>query len=1217
MNVILKFTFAIICCLSAFYNVVESQNLIDEMKDILDNYDTESKLLCNRNVKANWDVATDQENEALKVVQEQIILEYAAFRSKQYEDNFKDANIADYAGDADVQRKLKLLKDIGTSILDDTKLSQLTTVKNAMSKIYNTAKICPFAIPTCNLTTEGLSLDPEIENLLASSENYDELLWIWEQWHEKSGKEMRNDYKAYVDLMNEAAVANKYADAGAMWRNRYEYPEDNQLIVKVDQLWQQVEPLYDELHKYVHREIKKLYGDKIDSSSKNIPAHLLGNMWAQSWINLYDRIKPFKDASLVDVTSAMNAKGYDAVKMFEMSDEFYQSMGLPNSTMSYTGESVIVKPDDREIQCHASAWDFCDGEDFRIKMCTKVNMEDFITVHHEMGHIMYYLMYKDQPLIYRTGANPGFHEAVGDTIALSVSTPTHLKKIGLLENYADSEADNINALFYMALERVAFLPFGLLIDKWRWEVFSGAVTEDKWNERWWQLREQYQKVSPPSNRDETFFDPGAKFHVPGDSQYIAYFVAHILEFSFYKSLCIEAGQYDPNDAAKPLHKCDFYQSKEAGAKLEAGLNIGFSQHWSKALEELTGETDINASAILEYFKPLYDFLKSENMKKDHLDPYNEAAAIEMNKFVEAQWAVATDTESQEKQAALSLAVSEHAAFDKKWYNEVFKGEKPEDYADESVKRQLKFLTKLGTSVLDDSDLTELTETQMGMENTYNTAKICPFDKQNCNLATEGLTLDPEISEVMSKSEKFDELKWAWEQWHEKSGKSMRDGYKKYIELNNKAAKENGYKDYGDMWRDAYEDEKFIENVDNMWKEVEPLYNELHTYVKRKLEKIYSEMDTESETIPAHLLGNMWAQSWVNLYERIKPFGDGSSIDIQGKLKEYSVKQMFEVSDKFFKDLGLEPNEMSYTGKSVIEKPNITITCHASAWDFYMNSDFRIKMCTSVNQEDFITVHHEMGHIQYFILYKDQPVVLRGGAHPGFHEAVGDLIALSVSTPTHLKKIGLLVDYEDSEADNINALFKMALERVAFLPFGLLIDKWRWDVFSGDVKETEWNKHWWELREKYQKVSPPSARNETFFDPGAKYHIPADSQYIAYFTAHMLEFQMHRALCKEIGQYDPDDDKKPLHKCDIDGNKTAGTMIRNGLKLGMSKHWSEALKAMTGEEKISGQAVVDYFKPLYDFLKEENAKDGVGHLLPGLKTIFLTVAASIFVAFKRF
>lgn len=256
---------------------------------------------------------------------------------------------------------------------------------------------------------------------------------------------------------------------------------------------------------------------------------------------------------------------------------------------------------------------------------------------------------------------------------------------------------------------------------------------------------------------------------------------------------------------------------------------------------------------------------------------------------------------------------------------------------------------------------------------------------------------------------------------------------------------------------------------------------------------------------------------------------------------------------------------------------------------FTGEDFRIKMCTSVNQEDFVTVHHEMGHINYFILYKDQPLVLRTGANPGFHEAVGDLIALSVSTPQHLERIGYLQDYQDTEDDNINALFKMALEKIAFIPFGLLIDKWRWDVFSGAVPSTEWNKHWWDLRKQYQKVKPPTARGEEFFDPGAKYHVPADVPYIRYFVSHILQFQFHRAACTAAGQYDPNDPTKPLHKCDIQGNAAAGTLIKDGLSLGLSKHWTEALRLMTAnrDSEMSGIALNEYFAPLYEYLKKAN------------------------------
>lgn len=338
----------------------------------------------------------------------------------------------------------------------------------------------------------------------------------------------------------------------------------------------------------------------------------------------------------------------------------------------------------------------------------------------------------------------------------------------------------------------------------------------------------------------------------------------------------------------------------------------------------------------------------------------------------------------------------------------------------------------------------------------------------------------------------------------------------------------------------------------MWQQVEPLYDELHYYVKTKLATLYpAQVDARDKLMPVHLLGNMWAQSWVNLYNRIRPFPNGTDIDVTETMvsEGYTALRMFELSDKFFMDLGLETNEMSYTGdKPIIEKPppeeNIEIQCHASAWDFCDGEDYRIKMCTNVNMVDFITVHHEMGHIQYFIQYKNQPQVLREGANPAFHEAVGDTIALSVSTPQHLKKIGLLEEYEPSYINDINALFKMALERVAFLPFGYLIDKWRWDVFSGNVSKSEWNDHWWKLVKEYQKLEPPVARGENDFDPGAKFHVPANSQYIAYFIAHILEFQMHRGLCIAAGEYNPDDpDGSPLHHCDIDEQEEAGKRLK--------------------------------------------------------------------------
>lgn len=1185
---------------------VDGQLTEEQMRQRLEIYDGETRTYCNRQAHANWNVQTDVGNVAYEEAQLLITVEYANYRKNQYDAYFKDALIESY-NDPDIRRQLMLLKNIGTAALSDDDLNALTRTRTNMSGIYNSARICPYNNPGCNLEAVGMSLDPDIEARLAalasSGGSYDEMQYLWEEWREKSGKLMREQYKDYIALNNKAAQANGFEDAGAMWRDRYEY---SNLVELVDQLWSEVEPLYNELHRYVRYQLSDLYS-QINKADPLLPAHVFGNMWAQNWGHLYDLTRPFKNASDVDVTSKMLEQEFDEYHMFNMSDQFYMSMGLPTSFMSYNPPSIIKKPTDRTIACHASAWDFCDGQDFRIKQCTTIDMEDFITVHHEMGHIMYYLMYKELPGIYRTGANPGFHEAVGDTIALSVATPQHLIKVGLLENYEDSEADNINALYKMALERVAFLPFGLLIDKWRWDVFSGATPETEWNKHWWELREKYQKVKAPTTRGEEFFDPGAKYHIPADSQYIAYFVAHILEFSFYRSLCIEAGEFNPNNPSSQLHKCDFYESVAAGDKLRAGLSLGYSKHWSEALNELTGSPEISSSAIMDYFAPLYDFLKAENDKRQAQDMPQSLAAYEVeasemcNKLVHAEWDVATDSENEQLTVEYERMVLENAEFTRRWHEAVFKGVNPDDFTDELVKRQLKYLVHLGKDALDPTDLSTLTNTQTSMENIYNLARICPFNAQSCDITNKDVTLslDPEISEVMATSTNYDELKWTWEQWHDKSGRNMRSGYATYVELNNKAARLNNLADAGKMWLEAYEDDSFVDKVDAAWEEVEPLYVELHTYVLRKLKEIHGDkLDDSDGLIPAHLLGNMWAQSWVNLYERIKPFPDGSSIDVTDSMvqQNVSVLEMFELSDEFFKGLGLPANDMSYDesrGAVIIKPTNRTITCHASAWDFCNGVDYRIKMCTSVNQEDFVTVHHEMGHINYFLLYKDKPIVLRTGANPGFHEAVGDLIALSVSTPQHLESIGYLKDYRDTQDDNINALFKMALEKIAFIPFGLLIDKWRWDVFNGTIPESQWNKHWWDLRQRHQKLKPPTPRGEEYFDAGAKYHVPADVPYIRYFVSHILQFQFHRAACIAAGQYDPNDASKPLHKCDIQGNAAAGALIKNGLSLGLSKHWSEVLSLMTNgrDSEMSGAALNEYFKPLYDWLKQANEDYG--------------------------
>jgi peptidyl-dipeptidase A len=377
-----------------------------------------------------------------------------------------------------------------------------------------------------------------------------------------------------------------------------------------------------------------------------------------------------------------------------------------------------------------------------------------------MGHINYFILYKNLPIAFRSGANPGFHEAVGDLIALSVSTPKHLQKIGFLDDYKDTEADNINALFKMALERVSFLPFGLLIDKWRWNVFSQETPESEWNKHWWELREKYQKVKAPNSRGEEFFDPGAKYHIPADSQYIAYFIAHLLQFQLHRSVCLAANQYDPNNPLKPLHKCDIDGSKEAGKLIRDGLELGYSKHWSVALEKMTGEKEIKGSAVVEYFKPLYDFLKKNNEMENILTDYNDESSKLCNKQSIANWDVTTDIGNKTKEEKQDQAIVEYAQFRKQQFELHFKNANPNEY-EADVKRQLMLLKDMGTAALDDNDLSALNANRNKMSGIYNSARICPFDKQNCDLATEGLTLDPDIELKLASSTNYDEMQYIW------------------------------------------------------------------------------------------------------------------------------------------------------------------------------------------------------------------------------------------------------------------------------------------------------------------------------------------------------------------------------------------------------------------------------------------------------------------------
>ena len=446
----------------------------------------------------------------------------------------------------------------------------------------------------------------DIEAEMGASRNPEELKEMWVSWHNNVGQPMGKDYARMVEIANDGATELGFKDVGAMWRSGYDMPAD-EFATLTDKLWLEVKPLYDELHTFVRGKLNAKYGDAVQAKTGPIRADLLGNMWAQEWGNIYDIVAPAGSGDIgYDIGDLLKAKNLDEIGMVKIGEGFFSSLGFAPLPESFYARSQFLKPRDREVVCHASAWNIDNVDDLRIKMCIKVNSSDFVTIHHELGHNYYQRAYNQQSYLHLNGANDGFHEAIGDAVALSI-TPEYLVQIGLLDKDKVPSADkDTGLLLRQAMDKVAFLPFGLLVDKWRWGVFNGSIAPANYNKAWTDLRRQYQGIVPPAERPANAFDPGAKYHIPGNTPYTRYFLARILQFQFYKAACDAAGWKGP------LHRCSFYGNKDVGTKLNAMLEMGASKPWPDALEAFTGSREMSGQAMLDYFKPLMDWLKQQN-----------------------------------------------------------------------------------------------------------------------------------------------------------------------------------------------------------------------------------------------------------------------------------------------------------------------------------------------------------------------------------------------------------------------------------------------------------------------------------------------------------------------------------------------------------------------------------------------------------------------------
>ena len=499
----------------------------------------------------------------------------------------------------DSARKLKLLK-LALPLpapKDEAERTELTKIAASMEGQYGRGKYCPEGKETGCLDLEQLS------EIMAGSRDAAKLKDAWIGWRTVS-RTYRHDYTRYVELANKGAREMGFKDVGSMWRSNYDMPPEA-FAAEMERLWTQLKPLYDSLHHYVRTKLRQKYGDAVVPADGPIPAHLLGNMWAQEWGTIYDVVQPSgAGEQAYDLTQILKSKNTTPKEMVKYGENFFVSLGLPTLPQSFWERSLFTKPADREVVCHPSAWDIDNQQDVRIKMCIDITDEDFKTIHHELGHNYYQMAYAPQSPLFQNSANDGFHEALGDTIALSV-TPDYLKQLGLIDHVPGPESD-IPLLLKQALDKIAFLPFGYMVDQWRWKVFSGEISPAQYNQTWWDLAAKYQGIAPPAPRTETDFDPGAKYHVAANVPYARYFLATILQFQFHRALCKTAGY------TGPLNRCSIFDNKAAGAKLNAMMQMGQSKPWPEALKALTGEDQMDATAIVDYFAPLKTWLDKQN-----------------------------------------------------------------------------------------------------------------------------------------------------------------------------------------------------------------------------------------------------------------------------------------------------------------------------------------------------------------------------------------------------------------------------------------------------------------------------------------------------------------------------------------------------------------------------------------------------------------------------
>ena len=568
-----------------------------EIEDFLNNIEEENKNDGPVIYSASWISSNFITYDSQKV-----IADYGTrYTLKSLERSREASAFDDVSTSAENRRMLNILKSsfVMPPPLNKELASELSSITTSLEAMYGSGEHC---------YEDGSCYDLEaFESIIDNSRDPEELLKAWQGWHE-IGKPMKSMYMRMVDIGNQGSKDLGYQGLSDLWFSKYDMPAD-EFLNETDRVWEEVKPLYDALHCHVRAKLNEHYGDNVVPESGPLPVHLLGNMWGQSWSNIYDLVYTEESQqNSVDVTKIIEEKGLNEIEMVEYAEDFFLSIGFDPLPDTFWERSLFVKPRDRSVVCHASAWNLDPANnDLRIKMCIEKNEEDFVTIHHELGHIFYYQAYNHLPTLFQGGANDGFHEAFGDLLTLSI-TPDYLTKIDFIteEQASVAKEDPIGLLMKQALDGVVVVPWALMLDKWRSGVFNGEIDQTNLNSSWWKLREYYQGINTSTERSEDYFDPGAKYHIPGNTPYTRYYLARIMQYQFHEALCNEI-EFDGL-----LHECSIYGSEKAGDKIISTMAMGESLPWQDAFENLTGSRKLSGKSILNYYAPLKDWLDEQN-----------------------------------------------------------------------------------------------------------------------------------------------------------------------------------------------------------------------------------------------------------------------------------------------------------------------------------------------------------------------------------------------------------------------------------------------------------------------------------------------------------------------------------------------------------------------------------------------------------------------------